>query len=299
MKITKQRAPKFKRKPQQVGGLRVQKRDIEIIRLVYDYRFLNSDQIQALVNGSEQGILRRLQKLFHHGFLDRPPSQIVYPLTGTQKMVYALGDKGADFLANEFGIDRGEIKWNEKNKEVKDRHIQHTLMISNFRLSLKLALDKTSNADFLFWQKENRRELKDYAYTQEKQGRRRKVAVVPDGFFAIEDPKGKMYFFLEADQSTMVNARFLRKMRAYWHWWKQGRHTKKFGMKAFRVLTITKTEQRKENLRKITKAADERQRGSLMFWFTSEGNYKIQKPESILEPIWQTPKGDSYHSLLE
>lgn len=299
MKTTKQRAPKFKRKPEQVGGLRVQKRDIEIIRLVYDYRFLNSDQIQALVNGSEQGVLRRLQKLFHHGFLDRPPSQIVYPLTGTQKMVYALGDKGADFLANEFGIDRGEIKWNEKNKEVKDRHIQHTLMISNFRLCLKLALDKTANADLLFWKRENRRELKDYAYTQDKQGRRRKVAVVPDGFFGIQDPKGKMYFFLEADQSTMVNARFLRKMRAYWNWWKQGRHTKKFGMKAFRVLTITKTEQRKENLRKITKAADERQRGSLMFWFTSEGNYSIQKPGSILGPIWQTPVDDSFHSILE
>lgn len=302
MKITKQRAPKFKRKPQQVGGLRVQKRDIEIIRLVYDYRFLNSDQIQALVNGSEQGILRRLQKLFHHGFLDRPPSQIVYPLTGTQKMVYALGDKGADFLANEFGIDRGEIKWNEKNKEVKDRHIQHTLMISNFRLSLKLALDKTSNTDLLFWQRENRSELKDYAYTQDKQGRQRKIAIVPDGFFGLKDtePKPNMYFFLEADQGTMDNARFLRKMRAYWVWGvKDKGHAKNFGIKSFRVLTITKSEQRKENLRKTTKNADDWQKGSPMFWFTSEQNYNMEKPESILKPIWQTAKDDRHRSLLD
>ena len=88
-------------------------------------------------------------------------------------------------------------------------------------------------------------------------------------------------------------------MRAYWNWWKEGRHTKRFGIKAFRVLTITKTEKRKENLKQITKKADDRQRGSLMFWFTSEKNYDIQKPESILEPIWQTPKDDSYHSILE
>jgi len=214
-------------------------------------------------------------------------------------MVYALGDKGADLLAEKFGIDRGKIKWNEKNKEVKDRHIQHTLMISNFRICLESALKNLPGTNFLFWEKESPKELKDYVFIRDLQGREIRAPIVPDGFFGIEDPKGKAYFFLEADQSTMTNARILKKMIAYWNWWKQGRHTQKFGIKAFRVLTITKTEKRKENLRAITKKADDRQRGSLMFWFASERNYDIQKPESILEPIWQTPKDDSYHSLLE
>lgn len=292
------RAPKFKRKPEEVGGLRLQKRDVDIIRLIYDYRFLNSQQIKTLVNSSER-TLRRLQKLFHHGFLDRPLSQIVCSLNGAQKMVYALGDKGADLLAENFGIDRGKIKWKEKNEEVKDRHIQHTLMISDFRISLELALDKLVNTHLLFWKKENPKGLKDYVYIEDLQGREIRAPIVPDGFFGIEDPQGKMYWFVEADQSTMTNVRFLKKMKAYWNWWRQGRHTRRFGIKAFRVLTITKTEQRKENLRKVTKGADERQRGSLMFWFTSEQNYNIQKPEGTLEPIWQTPKDDIYHSLLE
>jgi len=292
------RAPKFKRRPEEVGGLRLQERDIEIVKLVYSYRFLNSDHIKALVDGSEQGILRRLQKLFHHGFLDRPPSQILYPLAGPQKMVYALGDRGASLLAEKYGVDIAKIKWNEKNKEVKDRHIQHTLMISNFRTCLELALSKIPDTNLLFWQRENPKELKDYVYIEDY-GREIKAPIVPDGFFGIQDPKGKMFFFLEADQSTMTNARFLKKMRAYWRWWKDGRHTKRFGIKAFRVLTITKTKQRKENLRKITKKADDRQVGSFMFWFTSEENYSLQRPESILEPIWQTPKDDSYHSVLE
>ena len=293
------RAPKFKRKPQQIGGLKLQKRDIEIISLAHDYRFLNSDQIKVLVDGSEQGILRRLQKLFHHGFLDRPPSQILYPLAGTQKMVYALGDKGADLLAEKSGVDRGKIKWNEKNKEIKDRHIQHTLMISNFRVCLELALRDLPDTNFLFWEKENPKELKDYVYIKDLQGRGIKASIVPDGFFGIQDPKGKMYWFMEADQSTMTNARFFKKMRAYWNWWRQGRHSKRFGIKAFRVLTITKSEQRKENLRRITQQADDKQRGSPMFWFATEKKYSIQRPESILEAIWQTPKDDSYHSLLE
>jgi len=72
---------------------------------------------------------------------------------GTQKMVYALGDKGADLLAEKFGIDRGKIKWNEKNKEVKDRHIQHTLMISNFRICLELALKNSPETNLYFGKK--------------------------------------------------------------------------------------------------------------------------------------------------
>ncbi len=215
-------------------------------------------------------------------------------------MVYALGDKGADLLADEFGIDRGKIKWNEKNKEAKDRHIQHTLMISNFRICFELALRNLPDTNLLFWEKENPKELKGYVYIRDLQGREFRAPIVPDGFFGIKDAKGKAYFFIEADQSTMTNARFLKKMIAYWNWWKQGKHTKRFGIKAFRVLIITKTQKRKENLREITKKADERQKGSLMFWFTSEGKYNLEEPGTVLTPIWQTPKAMiADHSLLE
>lgn len=302
MRTIQTRAPKFKRKPRQLGGVRLQERDIGIIRLVHDYRFLNSDQIKLLADGSEQGISRRLQKLFHHSFLDRPPSQILNPLAGAPKMVYALGDRGADLLADKLGIDRGKIRWGEKNRQVKERHIHHTLMISNFRMCLETALDPLSQTQLLFWEKESRDQLRDYAYTRDSRGRRRELPIVPDGFFGINDRKRKhpWYFFLEADQSTMSNGRFLDKMKAYWEWGiHQKGHTRKFGIKGFRVLTITKTEQRKENLRKITKKADDDERGSFMFWFTSEQRYTTERPETILGPIWQTSNGHKYHSILE
>jgi len=179
--MTTKRAPKFKRKPEEIGGLRLQERDTEIVKLIYNFRFLNSKQTKALVDGSEQGILRRLQKLFYHGFLDRPPSQILYPLAGPQKMVYALGDRGASLLAEKYGVDIAKIKWSEKNKEVKDRHIQHTLMISNFRTCLELALSKIPDTHLLFWQRENPKELKDYVYIEDH-GREIKAPIVPDGF---------------------------------------------------------------------------------------------------------------------
>ncbi|MEM2915077.1 MAG: hypothetical protein QXH91_06745, partial [Candidatus Bathyarchaeia archaeon] len=43
------KTPRFGKKPDSVGNIRLQERDIEIIKLVYDYRFLDSKQIQALV----------------------------------------------------------------------------------------------------------------------------------------------------------------------------------------------------------------------------------------------------------
>ena len=302
MQTTTKRTPKFKRKPEQLGAVRLQERDIAIIGLVHDYRFLNSDQIKLLTDGSARGISRRLQKLFHHGFLDRPPSQVAVALAGTPKMVYALADRGADLLAEKSAMDRGKIKWREKNRDVKDRHIQHTLMISNFRVCLERALDTVPGTHLLFWRNENRNELKDRAYIRHSQGRSREIPILPDGFFGIKDtkPKPHIYFFLEADQSTMTNGRFLNKMRAYWNWgMHQKGHTKKFGIPGFRVLTITKTEQRKENLRSVTKNADDSQTGSFMFWFTSEQKYGIQKPETILGSIWQTPQDDKWHSILE
>jgi hypothetical protein len=296
------RAPKFIRDPQKVGKLELQERDVKILILVYSYRFLNSEQIKILVDGSDRVILTRLQKLFHHGYLDRPSSQMSYNFNTSQHIIYALGDKGADLLADLSGFDRGKIKWKEKNKEVKERHINHTLMISNFRICLEKSLSKpNSSVKMLFWRNESTKDLKDYVYIRDYRsgGHKTRKPIVPDSFFSIEDSKGKMYFFLEADQSTMTNTRFLNKMRAYWHWWKQKGHTKKFGIKSFRVLTLAKTNKRSDNLRLITQKADEAERGSLMFWFTSESNYSKESPESVLSSIWQTPKDDTFHHLLE
>jgi len=108
-----------------------------------------------------------------------------------------------------------------------------------------------------------------------------------------------LHFFLEANRSTMESERFLKKMRAYWQWWQEEGHKKKFNISVFRVLTITISEERKENLRKITKKADERERGSEMFLFACQKDYNLEEPESILKPIWQSPRDDTRHYLLE
>jgi len=64
--------------------------------------FLRSWQIAALVGGSKQMVLRRLQLLFHHGYLERPRSQIeYYQPGGSHAFVYGLSDRGAELLRSE------------------------------------------------------------------------------------------------------------------------------------------------------------------------------------------------------
>jgi hypothetical protein len=294
----KKRLSRFKRMSGPGLAFRLQERDMEIIKLVYAYRLITSRLIQLLAGGSAQGILRRLQLLFHHGYLERVSTW------QPGSLVYALGNKGADVLAVNFGFDRGAVDWRKKNKEISTYFVYHSLMISNFRATLELASRARGELKLLNWTGEG--EIKESVHIEVSmrpgQGRKERIPIVPDGFFSLEDPADPAYqldFFLEADRSTMTNERFFNKMRAYWCYWKEIKSGKRQGPEAFRVLTITKTEARKENLRRITQKADDYQKGSPMFYFTSEENYSPHDPQTVLNPIWQTPVDESRHSLLE
>ena len=55
--------------------LRLQPRDIALLRDVAEFRFLNTEQIFALPPGGKRNLSRRLVSLFQHGYLDRPQNQ--------------------------------------------------------------------------------------------------------------------------------------------------------------------------------------------------------------------------------
>ena len=82
------RLPRFTR-AKQITAPQLTARDREIIRFVFAHRFLRSTHIHALIGGSRQQVLQRLQRLYHHGYLERPRAQIdYYHQGGSQSMVY-------------------------------------------------------------------------------------------------------------------------------------------------------------------------------------------------------------------
>src|SRR5208337_1684652 len=69
------RRPRFRR-VETPPPFQLTARDLAILHAVARYRFLSSTLIVSLVGGSPQQILRRLRLLFHHGYIDRPTSQV-------------------------------------------------------------------------------------------------------------------------------------------------------------------------------------------------------------------------------
>lgn len=321
-KNTNQRKPRYRRAP--VSGFRLQPRDTQIIQQVYKHRFLTSRHIMALAGGSEQGVQRRLHRLFHIGYLDRPSEQIKPYVRGSEPMVYGLGNKGADLLAQEFKIPRSKVDWTTKNREVKQQHIDHTLMVAHFMVCLELACKKIENLDLIgpteilnnmsadIRNKNNPYGFKTRA-SRKVQGQARNInfSIIPDkvfGLFFLQDSPGqnKALFLLEADRSTMPIKRsniykssYQHKMVGYWESWKQGKFSQIFGFKAARVLTITISQERITNMISAGKEVDARGKGSRMFLFAQSSDFTVGNPEHIFEPIWQNGRDRQLVSLLD
>ena len=127
------RLPRFKRIAT-AAPIRLTERDHKIIRLIHRHRFLRSHQIIALIGGSAQQVSRRLQWLFHHGYLERPRAQLqYYERSGSQTIAYGLGNKSGSLL------QLNPASWGEKNRAIGRMYLAHALLISDVMVSLELA----------------------------------------------------------------------------------------------------------------------------------------------------------------
>lgn len=293
------RRPRFRRHRFGKPAFILQTRDHEIVRLVSEYRFITSEEIQALIPGSDQTILRRLQKLYHAGYLDRPRHQ---QQRGNGKMVYALGQEGAHLLAKLSGKEPARGDWTEKNRQVRLQHLEHVLMVSRFRATLTLAARLNEKIVLECWTQGQ--ELRDEVLVEHADWTER-IPVYPDAYFVLrvlDGPEGRnrVHVFLEADRGTMTTKRFFVKVRGYWHYWRSGKQEERFGMKNFLVLTVTLTPERAASLREVTGDLDApKHRGLRMFLFGSEQNYGFNEPLHLFDAIWSVPRDPDRHSLVE
>src|ERR1017187_2288477 len=137
------RLPRFKR-VSAVEAMELTERDREIIRLVRRSRFVRSSHICSLIPGSQQQLLRRLELLYHHGFLERPRAQIdYYHKGGSRHMVYGLGSKDAASLRRDVDPDIGQVRWGEKNRAIGRVFLEHALFVSDVMVAIELACRKT------------------------------------------------------------------------------------------------------------------------------------------------------------
>ena len=295
------RKPRFQR-TSEIAPIQLTERDRKIVRCVFRHRFLRSWQIAALVGGSKQAVLRRLQLLYHHGFLERPRSQIEYfQPGGSRAFAYGLADRGAELLRLIENPSPRALEWSAKNRAVKSLFFEHSLLVSDVMVSLELACRQHGGVRFLKSDElplpaATRSRLEPFRWKVSLNGGTR-LGVVPDCVFGLEfadqpPDRNRAYFFLEADRGTMPVTRnglhhssFHRKLLAYEATWLQELHRKHFGFHRFRVLTVTTSTER---LSHIVEACRQLDRGQGLFLFT-DLNSLLAGPDPLALP-WQAAR---------
>lgn len=227
-------------------------RDIAILDAVARHRFLDSRQILEIVGSrSVAQINRRLQRLFHNGFLDRPRSQIDYYAHGSRPLIYEIGRAGRKLLSGTDDTRR------VVREPVGRFYLQHTLMIAAVHLLFRkhagsgfprvsgLPHEGASPAWPLKW-----------AVALRDGSGKARVPICPDLTLAAESADRKrLLLFVEADRGTMPVSRrslgqtsFRRKLLAYEGTWAQRLTKPSHGIERFRVLTVTRTAARARRL---------------------------------------------------
>lgn len=268
--------------PDRAGNLVLVNGDLEIFRLVYEFRFLRREQICALSGRPPKRLHRRLLKLVQHRYL----MTIRLP---QQKHIYGIG-KAAFPILVEQGLGPEELlAFRIRTRELKPLFLNHEMMIVDIHVALSKAME--GNALNLIGWKEGR-ELFDTVTVPGENGVEQ-LPVRPDAFFSIRDsrrPEGAncAYFFLEADRSTETHSRFKDKIRAYLHYIAQGLHNKKFNIKSFRVVTLTLTEARAFNLTELA-ASILPEWARKYFLFGTVKHFTLDNPNPILEEIFYRP----------
>ena len=243
--------------------MRLTERDYEILKHLHRHRFLRSDHFASLLPGSRQQLLRRLQLLYHHGYLERPRCQIDYYQSGSRCITYGLGNKGAELLKRQFALPSHRQDWNWKNR-VTRFFLEHALLVSDVMVAVESACRRQPGIKLILLDKPFRWKVNFSGSS--------KIGVVPDAVFGLEFIGKQSWFFLEADRGTMpiqrVNLRqssFYRKLLAYEATWTQNIHRTHLDIHRFRVLTVTTNAARLASMRKTCRSL---KRGRGLFFFT-------------------------------
>ncbi|MFM9942165.1 MAG: replication-relaxation family protein [Hyphomicrobiaceae bacterium] len=290
--------------------MRLTEDDIAIIRHVARHRFLRSTHLLRLMaNRSAKKMVERLGQLYHNQYLDRPRAQLDYYSTaGSAPMVYALGNRGADVLAEMDGLDRGQVDWTWKNRSTRRTFIEHTLLTADTMVAAECASiarpdviligaeSIIANAPDMTRRSRNPFRLATRAHVN---GQMIDLALVPDAVFGLDFTieRRRKYFFLEADRATMPIKRanlsqtsIYRKFLAYVA---GGGSTNAFGQHLglgnFRVLMVTTSPERRDTMIAALKDATGG-KGSRQFLFTDRD--ELRQCADLLDLPWISGKGD-------
>lgn len=278
-------------------------RDRQIIARIWYYQLLTSAQIESLLfhssstsyRGLRTQCQRRLQLLFHHGYLTRV-QQPLYLGEGRKPFIYKLDNRGYTVIRQQFNSPAGIQHRNRpKSKPADPYRLDHDLAVNDTWVMLD-RLVQAGELAMPHWA------TSCHLKTDVYQNRLPVITVggnpkrkIPDAYFAIQWDKSAQlaHFFYEEDRSTETRKQWLEKVHAYLVFRQSGASKRHFNCRNFRVLTKTTTPKRREHLHAWTQEAG----GDAMFWFTTCDQFSIWRPYDFLNPIWNVASIQGTHAI--
>jgi hypothetical protein len=266
----------------------LQRRDIEILKLLRRYRFLRSPFIWKLLPPEYRGksfkrFQDRLTDLFHetdtpHGgaYLNWPQQQREAYNARYTASIYALSPAG-ETLLEDAGIAPGNVTDLVcSGRMAANREFPHAMMICDTLASMELGTRSEPNIRLVSWQEimakaplRTRQADNPFAipveishqFSNANARAYEKFRLVPDGLFGLEykHPAGKKlyrFFALEAERRNRVSTgslkgtSFLKKVLAYRAIIDKATHRTHFGIPNLVILTVAPTQARIETMMK-------------------------------------------------
>jgi len=241
-------------------SIMLQERDLRLLEALEDMQVL--DRKQASVVGGFTSPTRakgRLLALTKAGHLKRA-------FIGRRQAVYWLADRPLR-----------ETKRGDVTAEPASLFLRHRLEINRLRLLVQYSGIPVPGWWFIRWQSFR----KSLSPT---------IPLIPDGYLEIGSGRGSRSAFVEIDLGTEAVPVLSRKASLYLQLATSGEFPQIFGSSQFRVLLLTTSERRLQNIRQaIAKLTDK------IFWF---GTLDLLSPEKFWNASWLRPTGDQLQSLV-
>jgi hypothetical protein len=273
-----------------MNPLRLTPRDLGVLELLGDHRFLDARQVALHAFPSEDAARRRLQELSDHKLVHRLYMP-VRPYDRHAVDVFGLAARGARHLPRAPGARPPCVTTTTERRS--GLFLDHTLRRNDVRLAITRLSELHPRLTLLDW-----RQRREDVQLVVRDHRHRRHSVVPDGVAIVRQGSEVEVLAIEVDLNTVPVKRMARRYRAYWQDFTGGGPRVRFGRCGYRVLTIGSDPARLSALRRAAQQAPTRgRRASRLFWFAPLSTFDPANPTTILSATFihagYTPGGEA------
>lgn len=292
-KTKTKRAKQYKRAKEKPNVV-ITSRDLDIFQDLIRMRVLTLFQIQKLHFPSKNRAQERLRRLFDAHYIDVIPYPRRIEGGGRAPNLYVLDRRGADVLRR----DRPDFKfkWHHSYKTLSDDFIRHSVPLNRFMTLMRVAAPRNGFEKVTDWYSESElRRKPDYVEIKLPNEKKKRTAIIPDGFIVLERAGNKYPFFVEWDGTTETGKVIQEKVKKYTAYYQGGLYTKRYTFKLFRVLFVCGSNARMETLKKWVETTDIREAKGAFFFACID---TLSEDNILKAPVWRRAEYKGKVALL-